>query len=348
MKRLRWPRPLLAILGVALLSAVGAAALPDNPYQRWQLIENTLYGNATWAYERIHFDPAPIDVAIIGSSRTLLGLSGPCIAEKLAADGLPLNVANLSVIEDGRNIQWAIARELFRFKKPRVLVMVMGSSFHPWGHPGFKYIAPAAGIAAPPAPLLHNWPLDLIYLPYRQIELAGAALLPHAFGLRPAFDPAIYRAKPIDFTVSQTLADGKRYDMDAPRTAEYLRDEAAAFAGQHHPSHLPAAIRRVTERDEPAYSDAVIHMARAAGVPVLFAYLPEFEGPRVSQTAAFYGQRGRIIDFSDLAQQAGLYQSFAHLNHKGAMIASDRVARAVEATLRPAAAATAGPAAGAS
>ncbi len=333
MKRVAWPRRLAAILGAALLSAVAAAALPDNPYQRWQLIENTLYGQATWDYERIHFDPEPIDVAIIGSSRTLLGLSGPRIAEKLAADGLPLHVANLSVIEDGRNIQWAVARELFKAKRPKLLVMVMGPDFHPWGHPGFRYVAPAAGLAAPPVPLLHNWLQDLVYLPFRQMELAAARVVPDAFGLRPRFDPAVYAAKPVDYTVSRTLADGKRYDMDSVHTAEDLRQEAATFAGQHHPSHLPKAITRVLERDEPAYSDAIVRMARAAGIPVLFAYLPTFEGPRVSATAAFYGARGRIIDFSDLAQRAELYQSFAHLNHRGALIASDRVAAAVEATL---------------
>ena len=210
MKRIAWPRRLLAILGVALLSAVAAAALPDNPYQRWQLIENTLYGNATWAYERIRFDPEPVDVAVIGSSRTLLGLSGPRIAAKLAADGVPLHVANLSVIEDGRNIQWAVARELFRDKRPKVLVMVIVATFHPWGHPGFKYVAPAAALVAPPAPVLHNWLSDLVYLPYRQLELAAARVAPGAFGLRPGFDPQVYAAKPVDFTVSRTLADEAR------------------------------------------------------------------------------------------------------------------------------------------
>ncbi len=55
---LNWPARLLAILGLAFLTAAAAATLPDHPYQRWQLVENTLYANATWAYERIHLRPA--------------------------------------------------------------------------------------------------------------------------------------------------------------------------------------------------------------------------------------------------------------------------------------------------
>ena len=73
-------------------------------------------------------------------------------------------------------------------------------------------------------------------------------------------------------------------------------------------------------------------------MPVIFTYMAEFEGPRTIEGQHFYGSRGRIVDMSDLAGDASLYQSFAHLNHRGAMIASDRVAAAVEQTLRPGAA----------
>lgn len=333
MRRMAWSGRLLAILGVAVLSAAVAAALPDNPYQRWQLVENTLYANATWSYERIHFDPRPIDVAIIGSSRTQLGLSAPRVARDLAAAGQPLAVANLSVIEDGRNIQWAVANELFKAKRPRVMVMVVGATFHPWGHPGFKYVAPAAALAAPPVPLLHNYFKDLIYLPYRQLELAAAAVAPSLSGLRAGFDPVRYAAKPVDYSEPQTLADGKRLDMYKTMTADALRAEAHKFAGEHHASRTPKVVTRVTDIDEQVYSDAIARLARAHGVPMIFVYMPEFEGAAAIEGQAFYAARGRIVSLADLSHAAALYQSFAHLNHRGAMIASDRVAAVVAETL---------------
>ncbi len=332
-----WTRRLLAILGVALSVAAAAAALPDNPYQRWQLIENTLYANATWSYERIHFDPRPIDVAILGASRTEMGLSAPAVEGGLAARGLPLHVANLSVVEDGRNLQWAIADELLRARRPRLLVLMIGETVHRWGHPGFKYVAPAAAVAAPPAAFLHNWPADVAYLPYRQMLLFAAARAPDWAGLRDRFDPARYAAKPQDYSRSHTLTDGRHIDMDATRSAAELEAERAAFAGRRHPSHLPAALARLTDRDDHVYVAAIAAAARAHGAQVMFVFLPEFGGATTIADRDFYARYGTIVDVGDLAHDAALFQGFAHLNRRGALVASDRLAAAIAATPTPAA-----------
>ena len=329
MARLDWARRLVAILAVALLAAVGAAALPDNPYQRWQLIEHTLYANATWSYERIHFDPAPIDVAIIGSSRSQIGLSAPRIAARLAALGHPATVANLSVIEDGRNIEWAIADELFRFKQPKLLIVLINEEANKWGHPGFKYVAPAAAVAWPPAPFLHNSLYDISYLPFRQMRLFAASLFPAASGLRSRFDPEHYAALPTDYTTTQVMADGVRIDMEQVHSAQDLRDEMAAFAATQRPSRMPKLLTPITDADNLVYVDKIAKLAQAHHAPIMFVYLPHFEGPRVIQGRDLYARLGRIEDYGDLAGNPTLFQSFAHFNHHGAMIASDRIAAAV-------------------
>lgn len=329
MKRRSWTAALLAIVGVAIAAAAGAAALPDNPYQRWQLIEDTLYANATWGYERMHFDARPIDVAIVGASRSQLGLSAPRIAARLAALGTPLDVANLSVVEDGRNLEWALVDELFRTKRPRILIVTVDETVHRWGHPGFKYVAPAAAVVAPPVPWLHNAPTDLAYLPYRQLKLFAASIAPRLFGLRDGFDPARFAVKPDDYTVSRTLADGKRIDMDRSVPADDLRAERLAFAASRKGSGLPAAISRRTDVDDPVYIDAVARLAAAHGARILFVFLPEFDGATTIAARPFYTARGAIEDYGDLSRDADLFQSFSHLNRRGAMIASDRLAAAV-------------------
>ena len=324
---------MLAILGIALVIAVGAACLPDNPYQRWQLVENTLFANATWSYERIHFDPRPIDVAVIGPSRGLLGISAPRVEATLRGRGVAASVANLSVIEDGRNLEWAIVDELFRSKRPRLLVVLVSDRYNRWGHRGFKYVAPAAAIAWPLRPFLHNSLYDLAYLPYRQLLLFGARSWPAAFSLRDAFDPAFYARKPSDFTVSQTWNDGNYIDMDHAPPPAALRAEAIKFKLSQRPSRLPATLAAVTETDNRVYVEAMARLAHAHGARVLFVFIPEFEGKRSIEDRDFYARLGSIEDYGDLAADAALYQSFAHLNHRGAMIASDRVATAVAAAL---------------
>lgn len=333
MMRLRWSRRLAAILGVALVAAVGAAALPDHPYQRWQLIENTLYANATWSYERITFDPRPIDVAIIGASRAQLGLSAPRIAERLAAAGLPLEVANLSVIEEGRNMEWAIVNELFKRKRPKVLVVSITERYNRWGHPGFKYVAPTSAIVAPPAPFLHNWFSDLPYLPYRQLMLFTASLAPSLFDLRDGFDAQRYAAKPVDYTQSHVLTDGRRIDMDRTVAADDLRAESRAFEAIRKPSSLPARIAAITDRDNSVYVAAITRLAARHGTRLIFLFLPEFDGPTTIEGRTAYARLGQIEDYGDFAHDSRWFQSFAHLNHRGAIAASDRLAAAIIADL---------------
>ena len=71
---LRAFRKILFVLAVALACAAGASALPENPYQRWQLLDGTIHANARWIYERSRFDPTPLDVVFLGPSRMGAGV----------------------------------------------------------------------------------------------------------------------------------------------------------------------------------------------------------------------------------------------------------------------------------
>lgn len=329
MKILSWPKTLFLILGVSSTAAIFACFLPDNPYQRWQLVENTIYSNATWSYERIHFDARAIDIAIIGPSRTQHGLSAPAIESRLAALKQPLNVANFSVLAQGRNLQWAIAEELFKNKTPRLLVLSVAETPYPWGHPGFRYVAPKSAILTARALFLHNAKDDVPYLPFRQMMLFAASVMPISSDLRSKFDPVIYAAKPDDYSVNRVLADGRRMDMGRDVAASELRAQRRQFAATQHLSHWPNWIGRVIDDDDHFYVDAITHLAAEHGTRVLFIFLPEFEGATTIADRAFYAARGSIVDVGDLAQNHHLFMDFAHLNHRGALIASDRVAAAI-------------------
>ncbi len=329
MRVINWSRSLVAMLGVALLTAIAACCLPDNPYQRWQLIEGTLYDNARWSYERSHFDPAPVDVAIFGPSRARLGLSAPRMEATLASLGKPARVANMAVIEDGRNVQWAIANELFKTKKPRVIVLAINEDIHRWGHPAFKYVAPAAAVALPPAPFLHNSLYDIAYLPYRQMRLFAASLFPDAFGLRTQFDPAHYAASRIDDSVSHRQEDGKWVEMGVEVPAEMLRAQGERILGNRGGSLVPDALTRITDADDHVYVTRIAELAAAHGCKVVFVHIPRFESARTITDRAFYERLGPIQDNGDLATQDRLFQGWAHLNRNGALLVSDRLAAAV-------------------
>ena len=207
---------ILAAFCFALALAGAVCLLPENPYQRWQLLDGTIYGQLRWMYERIHFDPKPIDIAILGSSRTQLGLSAAEIEHKLALDGKTANVVNFSLPGAGRNLQWAIVDELYKAKSPKAIVLLVDDQPYPFGHTAFKYVAPAEAIVSPPTPLLHNYLYDLAHLPARKVELFGANLFPNLFGLSKQFDLAPYAKTRTDFSTNFPGESGKMVDMEHP------------------------------------------------------------------------------------------------------------------------------------
>src|ERR1700722_8901512 len=112
---------ILAALAVALVLDVAVCLLPENDYQRWQLQDPD--GSLRWISGRIHFDPKPIDVAILGPSRAPLGFSDSAVEQDLAQRGQHANVVNFALPGAGRDIQWAILDDLFKAKSPKVIVL---------------------------------------------------------------------------------------------------------------------------------------------------------------------------------------------------------------------------------
>ena len=316
-----------AALLTALVLACGVYFLPENDYQRWQLTDGTVYQQFRWAYERIHFDPKPIDVAIVGPSKTMLGLSAARIEERLSSLGKPLSVANFSVPAGGRNAEWAVLDELFKSKAPKVIVVGVDETPYPWGHPAFKYLAPAEAIVFPPEPLLHNYFYDLAYLPYRKAMLFGASLFPNLFGLRKQFDPDIYASTRTDFTTSFSL-EGKFFDMEreVPR--------ATLLARTHEQVERQSLLSRILARccndgDEHVYIREIAREAKARGVRLIFVFMPVFDGSQEVSDRKFLEQYGTLLSNGDLTEQDKLYENWSHLNHAGSLIASDRLADAI-------------------
>ena len=202
-----------AALAVAFILNAAVCLLPENDYLRWQLPEPD--GRLRWIYERIHFDPTPIDIAIVGPSREQLGFSAAAIERDLAQRGKLANVVNFALPGAGRDIQWAILDELFKAKSPKMIVLGVEDQPYPFGHFFFKHVAPAEEIAFPPSPFLHNYFYNLAYLPIRKLKLFGANLFPNLFGLSKQFDPDHYARNRTDYSTS-FIGDGKLVDMEHP------------------------------------------------------------------------------------------------------------------------------------
>jgi hypothetical protein len=316
-------RTILAALAVAFILNAAVCLLPENVYQRWQLADPE--GRVRWMYERIHFDPTPIDVAIVGPSREQLGFSPAAIEQDLAQRGRRANVVNFALPGAGRDIQWAILDELFKAKSPKVVVLGVEDQPYPFGHFFFKHVAPAEAIAFPPSPFLHNYLYNLAYLPVRKLELFGANLFPGLFGLSKEFDPEHYAKNRTDYTTN-FIGDGKLVDM------EHQVPRATLLAEPRQPvprTFVARALTRLNGGEDHLFTKKIADEAKAHGAQLVFVHLPMFEGPRTVSDEDFLKQFGVVLNYGDLAPHDELFENWSHLNHAGAMNASARLADAI-------------------
>jgi hypothetical protein len=314
---------ILAALVVAIVLCAAVCLLPENDYQKWQLQDPD--GRLRWIYERIHFDPKPIDIAIVGPSRDQLGLSAAAIEQDLAQRGKQANVVNFALPGAGRDLQWAILDELFKAKSPKVIVLGVEDQPYPFGHFLFKYVGPAEAIVFPPSPFLHNYFYNLAYLPIRKLKLFGANLFAGLFGLTKEFDSGHYAQNRTDYSTS-FIGDGKLVDMEHPVPRATLLAEPR----EPVPRTLVARLlTRLNGGEDHLFTQKIAREAKAHGAQLVFVHLPMFEGPKTVSDEDFLKQFGLVLNYSDLAPHDELFENWSHLNHAGAMNASARLADAI-------------------
>lgn len=330
MRRFPAFRATLAILGIALVAAVATLALPTNPYQRYQLLHGTIHARAQWIYERIHFDPTPIDVVVIGSSRTGAGVDARRLGELTG-----LNVVNFSLPEAGRNINHAIIAELLTAKSPKLLVIGVTEKPSRTGHSTYRYFAPAAALLDPGFAGNLNYLPDLGHLPFRQLELFAATLAPAVIGLSPRFDPTRYAGPVYDTNADIVLPDGRIKPTGIAADPAELARGVARYERGIRPPILPATLADIEFGDERSYVRRIAALARARGIRVAFLALPYYTGPVAVQEAALYRSIGPLWNAGFLRDRPEFYSDYGHLTRDGARMLTDWLAPQVAAAAPP-------------
>ena len=329
MTRLHPLRNVLAILGIALGVAVAVCFLPENSYQRWQLLKGTFQGNAVWMYERIHFDPRPIDVVFIGPSRTDRGVDPERLQHDLAAlgagGGKPVRVVNFALPQGGRNVNDVIFEELLEAKSPRLVVIGVIEKPSRLGHPAFKYIAPRGMIVRPGYAGNLNYLQDLIYLPYRQMQLFAADVAPGMAGLTKTFDARAYKPDQVQPKVIE-IFDGTMRSATQPATEAELEQGVYKLEAGTRPPILPDRFADIEFGDERYFIRRIAAAAKRKGVRVAFLFIPYYSGPDKVLEEGFYSQFGPVWSAGYLAPRADLYSDYAHLTVDGAGVLTDWLA----------------------
>ncbi|WP_395331117.1 hypothetical protein WBP06_01420 [Novosphingobium sp. BL-8H] len=324
--------PLFAI-GVATFLATLAlmVALPHRDYIRWQSVQTEAYARLGWSYERIHDDPAPLDIALIGTSHTMNGIDGLAVAQTLAASGVRdaggrcLTVTNLAIPNYGRNLHYLMTRELLSARKPRAIVLEVLENETRKAHPLYSHVAGIADLIDAPRIGNVNYLSDLARLPYRQLVLGVESLAPAEFGLKPSFDPANYDGSTVDNTrVVNVHGRALTPSLDTAIAPDRLEREAMALRADKRLNYLPKALEDYEYAMPRRYVAAILDLADRQGVPVYLLYLPGYGKPDRPYDMSYYGNRP-MLALNDLLARRDYWHDVHHLNAQGAAAVSHRL-----------------------
>jgi len=328
---------LLVLFAICFMSyCVLSYLLPHDRYVRYQQLRDSDLFRSRWVYERIHYDKTPIDVAIIGSSRTETSVSAPILEKELSEElGRPIHVANLAIPQEGRNLHYLVARELVQNHPETRIILVSVPERADLSHPGFRYLADPIDVLRAPLFVNHYYFLDAAFLPYRQMSYFVQTRFPTWFGVSRTFRKD-YAGTGFDTTYSFYLPSGKLVDryhmMSQDKLEAGSRRFLEALGGTWHQPSRWHALNNPLEEE---YTKRLVDVARKHSVETIFVFLPIYKSPPHIYDEGFYRGLGPLLDAQGLTSDPHNYGDEAHFNRFGTNLVSPWLYQGLQPYLGP-------------
>lgn len=322
------------------LAFVGAVALPHDPYIRYQSFKGTIFDRLGWVYERLAFSETPIEVLVVGSSRSARGINAEMVERDLAAHGTPLNVANISLPAAGIDIRLTKIREALE-DKPGIRLVIFGlnEALPRDGHQAFGDLGSAGDILTAPWLVNRTLPANIAGLPYRQMELALATLVPEAFGYRDSFAPGAYLGDTPDhrlFDKPDWTAEAEALETETAAHAEAVEKESNWRRRGIRPPVLPDSLGWIEFGVSRSYVRQVADLVEAHGAKLVFIFPPFFQGYDAPLDANWIEGFGPIWSPDFVKSDPRNYADAAHMSQRGVELVtlwiSDLIRKELELT----------------
>jgi hypothetical protein len=326
---LRLARFLALFLLAALIALIGMVLLPQDKYLRYQSLNDGSIANAYWIYERIHFDPTPIDIAFIGTSRTGRSIQTKRLEEDLARAGVTAKAANFFIFKNGRNMHYAIAKELLEHRKVKLLVLEMTEAEDRTPHPDFVFLADPIDIVGAPMFINLRYLSDLARLPGRQFDLFAQTIQEKLRLGTPDFVPPPYQGPNLDGAEFMVDVSGRRHYFLQEHSLAQMETLRREQDSRETPAVLPARWNWLEYRYPRLYIARILELAARNGTKVVFLYIPRYGGPPTPAPYLQYAARIGLINPASPMRDFRLYDDAVHANWQGAKVLTDYVAKSL-------------------
>src|ERR1044072_4383675 len=135
--------PLLAVCVYILFSEPGRKTA-------WTGAKDDCENRGTYLWQRIFSDTTPVDVAFLGTSRTINDVVDTLIEREYRLHYKnDCHVVNLGYCRFGNEMQYVIAKDLFANKKPGLVIIEINEQMGTSSHPMYPYFASTEDILQP-------------------------------------------------------------------------------------------------------------------------------------------------------------------------------------------------------
>lgn len=290
--------------------------MPDRAYAYNMVQKDCRTGN--WMHRRLYATAAPVDVAFIGTSKTMCDVNDSLLEHRLWTEhGKQVHVANFGVCRLGENLHWLIARDIFERKRPRHLIVEVSTDMAPNSHFHFPYLAGTGDVVG--APLWGNldyW-ADLSQLCWNRLVYHRERIL----GIERKFDDFLVDSLHSFMRVKDDLvADPSEMAAIKARREKTLRQELPTGVGRWLHDWRVHAPRQ--------YFRMLAALCKQHHARLVFLYLPAYGAPARPQEAHFLESLGEIwLPPDSVFGDPSLHFDHSHLNLKGAGKLSDWLVR---------------------
>lgn len=296
-----------------MIPVVTLFMLPYSKEFAYHYIENDCYDHGSWIYDRINHNPAPIDVAFIGSSHTIHAIQDKKIEELLGQD---IHIANLGYCRYGRNIEYLILKMLLKHKSPKLIVLEVHEDEEKNSHDIFPYLADKKDLLFPPTPLDRDYFSDLFYGGSARLEYFKACYIFRKSYPEPS--PELYGYAATDRQVS----------------GAELEENKSVWKNRLSQIN-PEIIENIQAKFPLAYLNEMVEILQKKSIPFMIIYLPEsgssLQKPKYA--SLYQDLAPLIIPPQSIFDDPSNWMDASHLNDKGSEILSTWLAEHLKSEL---------------
>jgi len=276
---------------------------PIKKEQLYASLELDCTKRGVWMYDRLYNNDKPIDIAFIGSSRTINGISEEHVLQ--AAQCNNLDIVNVGYCRLGRNLSYVLLKEILINKPVKAVVLEVREDEDRYSHPVFPYLANSKDVLG--ASLLFN--RDYLVDNWQHFTYRCQLIQEQIFGFTiPGYNgDSLY-----GFMASDTLSSSRDLEIKKKRQAappRQLSNMSKAFYMKYPASYL----------------EKITALCKEHAIKINFLYLPQYaSSSKVPMNLELYNAIGTVlVPKTSILNDRNNWHDENHFNVGGAVVLSE-------------------------